>query len=278
LNKNHFDKTVIPLRLTALWALSEAALGGVLHIFRLPFTGLIVGSVAVVLISMIAYYSENPFKAIVKALMTVLIIKAMVSPHSPIPAYLAVGFQGLVGALLFSFLPSFRIAALILGVVALLESALQKLITLTLIFGKPLWDSIDVFIKYVLKAISIDEEVITTSGSYWLVGAYLTLYCIVGFIAGYLAGVFPTKVKDASNNLEPVDFKLDYYENNLNKSVKKPFWKRKKWRLFAGIILLMTLVHFFMPIENKSSQVFYYLLRVVAVLSIWYLILAPIVL
>ncbi|MFT5818187.1 MAG: hypothetical protein ACI95K_001675, partial [Lentimonas sp.] len=69
-------------RLTALWALSEAGLGGVLHALQSPFTGLFVGGFAIVLGSLIAYFAEDKWNTIFRSLLVVLIIKLAVSPHS----------------------------------------------------------------------------------------------------------------------------------------------------------------------------------------------------
>ena len=49
------------IRLTALWALIEAGLGGLLHAFHLPFTGIILGGFAVLIISLLAQHFEKPF-------------------------------------------------------------------------------------------------------------------------------------------------------------------------------------------------------------------------
>ena len=68
-------------RLTALWALNEAGLGGLIHAMRVPFTGIVVGSTAVVLIALIAFFAEKKAKAILKATVIVLLIKAAASPH-----------------------------------------------------------------------------------------------------------------------------------------------------------------------------------------------------
>ena len=74
-------------RLTALWALNEAGLGGLIHAMRVPFTGIVVGSTAVVLIALIAFFAERKAQAILKATVIVLLIKAAASPHTPLPAY-----------------------------------------------------------------------------------------------------------------------------------------------------------------------------------------------
>ena len=78
------SKTIRIERLTALWALNESGLGGFLHVFNTPFTGLIVGGISILMISLIAYYAEDKWKAVLRALLIVLIVKMAVSPHSPV--------------------------------------------------------------------------------------------------------------------------------------------------------------------------------------------------
>src|SRR6476661_2396295 len=87
-------------RLIALWVICEALLGGIIHGFRIPISGLVVGSSAVICICLIAYHVPAR-GAILKATLIVAIFKMMLSPHSPLPAYFAVFFQGLLGELIF---------------------------------------------------------------------------------------------------------------------------------------------------------------------------------
>ncbi len=129
-------------RITALWALSEAALGGLLHAIKIPFTGLFIGGSAVIFITLIAFFNSER-GTILKATLIVMMVKAIVSPHSPINAYLAVAFQGIIGEMLFLLIPSKNIAALLLGFLSLLESALQKLLVITIVFGQNVWEAID---------------------------------------------------------------------------------------------------------------------------------------
>ena len=84
-------------RLTALWAFAESGLGGVLHAFQIPFTGLVIGGFAVIIITLIAKFSDHHYQQILKSFLIVLIVKAMVSPHTPVPAYLAISFQAIMG-------------------------------------------------------------------------------------------------------------------------------------------------------------------------------------
>ncbi|MGB3083465.1 MAG: hypothetical protein WBB21_02015, partial [Saprospiraceae bacterium] len=83
---NSQNQTII-FRLTALWALNESGLGGFLHALNFPFSGLIIGSIAVALISFIIYFSGTDKKTLFNALIIVLIIKLLMSPHSSVTAY-----------------------------------------------------------------------------------------------------------------------------------------------------------------------------------------------
>src|SRR5436190_12902828 len=137
-------------RLIALWVLCEAMLGGIIHGFKIPVSGLIVGSCAVICICLIAYYV--PAKgAIIKATIIVAVFKMMLSPQAPPPAYIAVFFQGLMGELLFWKKRFFSLSCLLFGVIALLESGLQRILTLTIIYGNDLWKVINDFINGITK-------------------------------------------------------------------------------------------------------------------------------
>jgi chromate transport protein ChrA len=95
------DEKLFSLRIIALWAFSESAFGGILHALAIPFRGLFIASAAVLFISMIGLFGKSN-REILKATLIVILIKAVVSPHSPLTAYLAVSLQGLLGFLFFS--------------------------------------------------------------------------------------------------------------------------------------------------------------------------------
>jgi len=180
-------------RLTALWALSEAGLGGILHAVKLPFTGMLIASLAVMLITLIHQFSDSGGQKILKALVIVLVIKASVSPHSPVMAYFAVCFQGLFGALIFSIIKNVRIAAFLIGVVALFESSLQKLINLTVLFGKSIWEAFDLFIEYVVAQFGFTIDAYYDP-SIWLIIMYVGMYMLTGIAVGLYAGVLPKRI------------------------------------------------------------------------------------
>ncbi|RMG74968.1 MAG: hypothetical protein D6722_01740 [Bacteroidetes bacterium] len=248
-------------RLTALWALSEAGLGGVLHALRTPFTGLLVGGMAILLISLIAQASPRPGRAILRALVVVLIIKALVSPHSPPTAYLAVGFQGLLGATLFGGLGP-RLAALLLGPLALLESALQKLLVLTLLFGQPLWTAVDAFMQ------SVGDTLPFLAGHPWLgsqglIALYVGGYALAGLLIGWLAGQLPARIRAEQAQLPAV---------TLPPPAPPARRKRRGQRV---LILLLTLGFLLLFQPEGGPPLLWLLLRVILVLALWYLLVAP---
>ena len=130
-----YDKSKNVKSLIALWAFSESGLGGLLHALKLPLTGITVGSIAVLCIALISWYSNFNKRTLLAALSVVLLVKVTVSPHSPWAAYVAVTFQGFMGILLLNYKESFKISVLIFAILCLFESAVQRILILFLVYG-----------------------------------------------------------------------------------------------------------------------------------------------
>jgi len=191
------------LKITALWAFSEAAFGGILHALTIPLRGLFISSAAVLFISLIALFSKSS-KEILKATLIVVLTKALVSPHSPLAAYLAVSLQGVLGYLLFSSRKFYKLSALLLGLLVLFFSGMQKIIILIILFGNTLWESLDIFIKQVsIEFLSIDHPDINYG--YLLIAAYVLLHLIAGLFIGLYAGRLPERI-DHYKNIIPIFF------------------------------------------------------------------------
>lgn len=262
------------IRLTALWALNEAALGGVLHLFRSPFTGILVGGIAVLLIAMIAHVSSNPWKDIPKALIIVLVIKGMASPHSPITAYIAVAFQGCIGALLYTVITNFKVATLLLGILALMESAFQKVLVLTLLFGNSLWDSLDVFVASILKLFHYSTHD-SVDASLWIVSIYLGVYAFFGLFIGWLGGRLPDAVDTKMMNSDMLQI-TSIVEDKKKSRSKKKFWQRRIFKLIALSFILILLVYLWVPNSSQFLSPVFIFARIIVLIAIWYLIIGPI--
>lgn len=264
------NSTIIS-RLTALWALSEAGLGGVLHAIKFPFTGLFVGGFAVVLISLIAYFSENKWNTIFRSLLVVLIIKLAVSPHSPIDAYLAVTFQAVMAGLIYRKLELNRWSAMLLGVITLVETAIQHLLVLTLIYGWSLWNAVDRFGTYVSDKFSFMEGVVS---SQVVITAYLWGYLIIGIGLGYFIYDMVRYLEYNKGNvhyqIKAIEFDLEYKGDQTH---------QRQWRSWLGwvAVLLLILAYFFTVNELNEvwKSAIYIVLRSLGILMIWYYVVGP---
>ncbi len=270
-SKNQVD------RITALWAFSEAAFGGILHALKIPFTGLFVGGAAVIFISLIAFYS-NKSTAILKSTLLVVLIKFIISPYTPINAYFSVFVEAFLGILLFGIIKHHVLASLLLGIGSLLFSAFQKLLVITILFGNTIWESIDIFINYVINIFITSSEVSITF-SYFLIGLYIILHLSGGVIAGITAGKIPNWINHFSGE-------IDY-----NKIIpvaeiksKKEKRKRKSWlQKKSGILLivmalaLVFLSYFGNEFENNLPlNILIMFVRSILITTLWFLIVSPI--
>ncbi|MCB9306266.1 MAG: hypothetical protein H6565_06690 [Lewinellaceae bacterium] len=266
--QEHNESDVI-LRLTALWAFSESALGGVMHALKIPFTGLLVGGFAVLSIGMVAHVSRRRAGAVLRATMLVVLVKAVVSPHSPPTAYLAVGFQGLSGALILCYMRPHALAALLFGFLAILESALQKILVLLLLFGKPLFEAFDLFTADVLEKFGIRSDISWSLAAAW---TYISLYGCWGLMLGYWIIGLPGQLDGRSAEYSQLAFRDAHPKISTEKK------KGKKW-LFTVLVLLFMVLTFILTGEKASGarKAIYAVLRTLAVLSVWLFLFQPLV-
>ncbi len=265
-NKSIIDK------LTALWALNESGLGGFLHVFNSPFTGLIVGGIAILLISLIAFYAENKWQAILKALVIVLIIKMAVSPYSPFTAYISVSFQAVFGAFLFSNFSWKGITLIVLGMVTFLQSALQKLLKLTIIYGTDFWEAINIYGAWIQEKINFITQTSTTS-------VLITIYLLVYGIGGLLAGLFIKSMIGIISKKEETSFYLEatVFTSEEKKS-KKGLKSKVIWIWLITVAIIVLAFTFFGGALFGWQKAIYIIARSFLFLMLWYLVLGPFVL
>ena len=219
-------------RLIALWVLCEAMLGGIIHGFKIPVSGLVVGSCAIVCICLIAWYIPNK-GAILKATIIVAIFKMMLSPQAPPPAYIAVFFQGLLGEALFWNKKFYRISCILLAVLGLLESGLQRILMLTIVYGNDLWKVVNNFFN------GLTKQKQTTNYSLLIGGGYVALHFITGIFIGWWASMLPKRIEKwkSSNRYNIVIENMDNITLPAKQKTKKGFKKL----LFVIWLLLIAL-------------------------------------
>lgn len=254
-------------RLVALWAVAEGFLGGIIHSLQLPVSGLVVGGFAIICIGLIAEY--YPVRgAIIKATMLVAIFKMMLSPHSSPLAFLAVFFQGLTGELFLVRTPSRKIFFLLFAILAMVESALQRILIMTLIYGQKIWIAIDAFISGITGSETI------TRYSYYLAGGYIALHIAAGIAIAVFTSRLIRKV-----NAEKIHYDPTLY--TISETEPTPARKNRKGMYFILYVILLVLfvqskVHPASP-WLPSGTVAGLVIRSLVILLSWNLLFSPLI-
>lgn len=129
---------LIVLRLIYLWAFVESGLGGLMHLLHIPLTGFIIGGFSIITNCLLAKYTERSIKTMLTCMGFVLTAKFALSPQSPLGAYIAVAFQGLLAIIIFRFLTINIFSVLLYATLVMLENAIQKPLMAYIIFGDEL--------------------------------------------------------------------------------------------------------------------------------------------
>ncbi|MEM6644873.1 MAG: hypothetical protein AAF730_01335 [Bacteroidota bacterium] len=272
-------------RLTALWALAEVGLGGALHALRLPVTGLVVGSTAIVLLVLLAEAARRADRSVRQALLgataIVLGVKLAASPHSPVGAYVAVAFQGGLAALIVPSLGR-AVGPVALGVIALAESAVQRVLIMTLLFGATFWAALDSFVTQVLRQVGALGLMAgeTLEASRWLIGGYIGVHVVVGALAGGVAARLARRVFTMAAQPEVVALaqsaRAQAQENLVTVAVPRPWYKRRALRHFGLAVLLMALYAFTSGVDaDGATAAGLAVLRAAVLVTAWSVLIAP---
>jgi hypothetical protein len=274
----NIDERLSVLRITALWAFSESAFGGILHALTVPLRGLFISSAAVLFISLIALFAKSN-KDILKATLVVILIKALVSPYSPLTAYLAVSLQGVLGFLLFSTKKFYKLSALFLGLTVLFFSGIQKIIVLTILFGNTLWESFDIFIKQLsVEMFNIDLPEINYG--YLIISAYVLLHLIAGLFIGIYAGRLPQRIDYYKGVIPTSISSINGEEIPRKEKRKKRSWFLRPTGIFIIILSIGVIVLSYLSPELEESvtiSVLIMIIRSLVITLIWFAVFAPIV-
>jgi len=233
--------------LILVWAFAESGIGGILHALKLPLTGLLVGGIAVVCISLTAYWSGERRSAVLEALLTVILVKLAVSPHSPWQAYIAVMFQGYLGYLLFRGRKQFAFRSMLFAMLCMAESALQKLLMTWLIFGSDFLQALDQAAFSVIKSFggSVSGSVVM-----WGFGMYLLTYLVAGAILGKWIPSIPLQVEAFHQVLPPL--------TSIHSQTSMKSKNRQKSLILGFLVLaaLLVLLKLLVPQLTATALIF----------------------
>ncbi|MGQ9642542.1 MAG: hypothetical protein ACUVT3_01645, partial [Ignavibacterium sp.] len=174
----------------------------------------------------------------------------------------------------------FRTSALVLGVLTLLFSGIQKIIVLTILFGNTLWKSLNIFTQGVIKEFSFIGLPKELDYSLILVVTYISIHLLIGILTGIYAGMLPEKIIFYSQSLNEIQ--LNYADDKIPKKSKKS--KKKIWILRpSGILIIIIsvtalLFTYYSSYYNVSRyEIIIMIIRAISLTIIWYALIAPIV-
>jgi hypothetical protein len=256
-------------RIAAIWAFAESGLGGLMHAFKIPFTGIFIGGMAVLMLILLAHQTSS--KNIIQMTLLVMLVKLIASPQAPAPAYLAVAFQGFSAALIYFVIPNKKIATILFSTLAMMESALQKIIITTLIYGKAFWEAIDLFSQSVLKDMGTFSDF---QLSWWLISSYCGIYFVWGIFLGFW-GLSIQKRKDEMGmqlslfiKENQIEVPSDFTSNNKKNSAFLPY---------VSILVILAMLSVFYFMGFKSKDLIWVLLRSLFALLFMIFVLNPII-
>lgn len=252
-------------------------LGGVLHAFHIPLTGLFINGSSVLFISLIGYYSENR-REILKATLIVLLIKAGVSPYTPPAAYFAVSIQGLLGEILFRPKKFFYISTVIFGTITLTLSSMQKIFLLTLVYGTDLWESLNRFGNYISEQFFFLGKI--DNVSFIMIGFYIGFHMLSGFIIGIMASNLPGWIREThiEINMEKISkIQNSGYKNRKKKRKRKLWIQRPSGILILVLAVVIVILTYIFPYFSKTAgfRAIVMIVRSIIIMSIWFFFISP---
>jgi hypothetical protein len=213
-------------------------------------------------LSLMAYYTRHKH-LFIYATAVVLASKLIVSPHTPWQAYIAVGFQGLCAYFFFGMFP-YKVACILTAVITMLESALQRLLIMVLLYGNDIWVAIDKTLSPVLPA--------SISPSFSIILCYVGIHFICGIIVGVWCIRLPESIKKV-----PLSFhnEMEEYLKSHN-TVDTKTSKKISYKWF-GIFFFLVIIGIFIYAEPSGAlyKAIYLLIRALAVSMLFYFIISP---
>ena len=234
-----------------------------MHAVRSPFTGLIVASVSVAMIGVIVKVGKADLKTLTSALVAVLTVKFLLSPHSSPSAYLAVSFQAFAGFAILSAVKSTRIAMILFGVVALVESAMQKVIVLYILFGSSLNEALVTWQGWIAKKYNLYLSWLAFDSMAYI---YVGVFAVVGLLAGWLAANLISKLERSS--MVPA-LEVPTLESTSTDHKRRGVSKRL---VTLSIVVLLLLGTYLISDSNLSYLPW---LRVIIFVLLWIVVVLP---
>lgn len=170
-----------------LWGLSEATLGSILHLVRLPLSGLILSAIALVIILIARTYNNTRGSTFMMGLVAAL-IKLVGLSTAKLGPMVGIIMEGALAELVFLLLGPRKTGFIVAGLVIALYPIAQSLLTKTILFGAD-------FVPLLLETAQGISDRFGYQAGWWLVGLYFLVHIIIGLAAVLLTLVLINRLK-----------------------------------------------------------------------------------
>jgi len=257
------DQAII--RLSALWALVEITLGGVLHAMRIPLTGLFVGSMALACVYLIAR-STTSYRVVLQAMVSVMAIKMMATPHASPFSYVAMAIQTLCCIPLIGHKGHSRKWVTSMFLLASLYSPMQKIVILYITFGhQGLMVVLEEFRKWLAPGLTTTELMLIP------LVLWLGIHLVAGF---FLAKWLHTWVAQGAGKQELHDEWIRYDIIDTHPPYSQRRSTTRKVLLNVAVVLIVVLLYLY---ESVMPTWIHVLWRPLFIILFWQLIFRPII-
>lgn len=254
------------MRLVLLWALVEISLGGFLHSLRLPLSGLMVGSIAILALYLIARQSET-YREVVFAFVMVASLKFAFSPQSSPFSYIAMLIQTMC-VLPFTGPAKLPTKALIFSllIAASLYSPFQKLMILWITLGNEVIIGMLDWVEQMVPFIH-NQSII-----WWFP---IVMWFLIHLIAGLLISVFAIRWRGGLTFERNLEVKWDTFRNQEHITSYKEYQRTDK-KVFILFISLATIILLVLMIISQSSWS-NLIIRPLAIIIVWIIVMRPLI-
>jgi hypothetical protein len=159
----------------------------------------------------------------------------------------------------------------VLALLAMVESAFQRVVSITILYGNDFWTAVNSF----LKKLTGSEQV--TDYSFFIILWYVLIHIVVGILVGVWAGFLPQRIRYMGA------LQKKYSVEAVGTTISIPKRKRKKSiRLVLFIIwiaLLAIYIQSFFKLGTAllpSAMVLRILIRSVIIVLTWYFLISPV--
>jgi len=171
----------------SLWGLTEATLGTVLHMFNLPFSGLVLSAIGLIIILTARIYNNTPGSTVMMALIAAL-IKVVGFSTVKLGPFIGITMEGVLTEVIFLTIGTGRSGFAAAGITVAIYPIVQNVITKSILFGAA-------FVPVILELVQGVSDRFGYGAGWWLLGLYVLIHLIVGIAAAALAWILLKRIR-----------------------------------------------------------------------------------